>query len=73
VRRKLALDLLDIPFECFDSLVCLDGELFSRLQKQLAKLLLVQVELLYRIKFSSSSRIAALRHTPVYFNWLLKS
>jgi hypothetical protein len=34
----LALNLLDLPFECLDSLVCLIGELLGRLQKQLAQL-----------------------------------
>src|SRR5580704_16667789 len=29
--RKLALDLLDLPFECLDSLVCLSRELLGRL------------------------------------------
>src|SRR5271166_1646469 len=29
---KLALDLLDLPFECLDSLVCLSGQLLGRLQ-----------------------------------------
>ena len=28
---KLALDLLDLPFECLDSLVCLIGEFLGRL------------------------------------------
>src|SRR6202158_4153501 len=28
--RKLALDLLYLPFECLDSLVCLSGELLGR-------------------------------------------
>jgi hypothetical protein len=34
----LALDLLDIPFECLDSLVFLSGELLDRLQIELAQL-----------------------------------
>src|SRR5271166_449368 len=38
--RKLALEPLDLPFECLDSLVCLSGELLGRLQKQLAQFLL---------------------------------
>src|ERR1700732_3131994 len=44
--RKLALDLLDLLFECLDSLVCLSGELLGRLQKQLAQLPFIQVALL---------------------------
>src|SRR5271169_6195822 len=28
--RKLALDILHLPFECLDSLVCLSGELLGR-------------------------------------------
>ena len=36
--RKLALDLLDLPFERLDSLVCLRGELLGQLQKQLPQL-----------------------------------
>ena len=47
--RKLALDLLDLPFECLDSLVCLNRELLGRLQKQLAQLAFIQVELLHQL------------------------
>ncbi len=47
--RKLALDLLDIPFECLDSLVCLSGELLGRLQIELAELAFIQVELLHQL------------------------
>ena len=47
--RKLALDLLDLPFERLDSLVCLSGELLGRLQKQLAQLPFIQVELLHQL------------------------
>jgi hypothetical protein len=47
--RKLALDLLYLPFECLDSLVCLIGELLGRLQKQLPKLAFIQVELLHQL------------------------
>src|ERR1700674_3181733 len=43
---KLALDLLDLPFECLDSLVSLSGKILGRLQKQLAQLPFIQVELL---------------------------
>ena len=46
--RKLALDLLYLPFECLDSLVCLSRELLG-LQKQLAQLAFIQVELLHRV------------------------
>src|ERR1700737_829736 len=45
--RKLALDLLDLRFECPDSLVCRDGELSGRLQKQLAQLPFIQVKSLH--------------------------
>jgi hypothetical protein len=38
VLRKLALDLLALPFERLDSLVCLRGELLGQLQKQLPQL-----------------------------------
>src|SRR5580704_4205418 len=31
---RSALDLLDLPFDCLDSLVCLSGEFLRRLQKQ---------------------------------------
>src|SRR6202158_5833306 len=47
--RKLALDLLDLPFECLDSLVCLSDELLDRLQKQLAQLSFILVELLHQL------------------------
>src|ERR1700738_4097791 len=47
--RKLALDLLDLPFECRDSLVCLSDELLDRLQKQLAQLPFILVELLHQL------------------------
>src|ERR1700720_2429169 len=47
--RKLALDLLDLPFKCLDSLVCLSQELLGRLQKQLAQLAFIQVELLHHL------------------------
>src|SRR5260370_42639869 len=47
--RKLALDLLYLPFECIDSLVCLSGELLRRLQKQLAQLPFIQVELFHQL------------------------
>src|ERR1700693_1257556 len=52
--RKLALDLLYLPFECLDSLVCLSGELLGRLQKQLTQLALIQVELLHQLLVLSS-------------------
>ena len=48
--RQLALNLLDLPFECHDSLVCLSGELLGRLQKQLAQLAFIQVELLHQLQ-----------------------
>jgi hypothetical protein len=47
--RKLALNLLDLPFECLDSLVCLNRKLLGRLQKQLAQLAFIQVELFYQL------------------------
>ena len=47
--RQLALNLLDLPFECLDSLVCISGELLGRLQKQLAQLTFIQVELLHQL------------------------
>jgi hypothetical protein len=52
--RKLALDLLYLPFECLNSLVCLSGELLGRLLKQLAQLPLIQVELLHQLLVSTS-------------------
>ena len=47
--RKLSLYRLDLPFECPDSLVCLSGKLLGRLQKQLAQLAFIQVELLQQL------------------------
>src|SRR5271165_3648391 len=47
--RKLALDLLNLPFECLGSLVYFSGELLGRLQKQLAQLTFIQVELLHQL------------------------
>jgi hypothetical protein len=47
--RKLAFDLLDVAFESLDTLVCLSGKLLSRLQKQLAQLPFIQVELLHQL------------------------
>src|ERR1700694_4955165 len=41
--RKLTLDILDLPFECLDSLVCLSGEPFGRFQKQQPQLPFIQV------------------------------
>ena len=46
--RKLALDLLDVSFECLDSLFCLSGELLCRLQEQLAQLPFNQVKSLHQ-------------------------
>ena len=43
--RKLALNSLDLLFERIDSLVCFGRELLSRLQKQLAQLPFVHIEL----------------------------
>jgi hypothetical protein len=45
----LALDLLDLAFECLDSLVCLSGKLLGRLQKQLAQLAPILIELLHQL------------------------
>src|SRR5258708_7727439 len=39
--RKLALYLLDLPFERLDALVCLNGELLGRLQKKLSQLVFI--------------------------------
>src|ERR1700693_2053246 len=43
---KLALDILDLSFECLDSLVCLSGELLGRFQKEQSQLPFIQVEML---------------------------
>src|SRR5580692_2921439 len=57
--RKLALDLLYLPFESLDSLLCLSGKLLERLQKQLAQLSLIQVELLHQLLvFASLGRFS---------------
>ena len=37
------------PFECLDSLVCLSRKLLGRLQKQLAQLAFIQVELFHQL------------------------
>ena len=47
--RKLALYLLDLPFEFLDSPGCLRGKLLGRLQKQLAQLSFIQIELLHQL------------------------
>src|SRR5271165_608396 len=47
--RKLALDLLDLPFEYLDSPGCLSGQLLGRLQVELAQLPFIQVELLHQL------------------------
>src|SRR5271169_4353824 len=47
--RELALNLLYLPFECLDSLVCLSRELLGRLQKQLAQFAFIQIELLHQL------------------------
>jgi len=52
--RKLALDLLDLPFECLDSLVCFSGKLLGRLQIELAQLAFIQVELVHQIPVFTS-------------------
>ena len=64
--RKLALDLLYLPFECLDSLVCLSGELLGRLQKQLAQLPFIQVELLHQLLVFTS--LACFSHQAVFDN-----
>ena len=46
---KLAFDLLDLPFECLDSLICFSGELLGRLQKQLSQLAFIQLDLLHQL------------------------
>src|SRR5580704_16544629 len=64
--RELALDPLYLPFERLDSLVCLSGELLGRLQKQLAQLPFIQVELLHQFLVFTS--LACCSHQAVFDN-----
>src|SRR5271165_5382404 len=52
--RKLALDLLNLPFECLDSVPCLSGELLHRLQIELVQLPFIESELLQRLLLLTS-------------------
>ena len=64
--RKLALYSLDLLFERLDSLACFSREPLSRLQKQLAQLPFVHIELFHSfLVFASLTRFS---QQPIFNN-----